>query len=79
MTFSKRRVDQKGGTMEIKDVILTRVSERGISIAELARRSSVNYQLLRNSLHSDRLLKADELIRVSAELGLEIADYAKAS
>lgn len=50
-------------------------SERGISIAELARRAGMTPNALGESLRGNRMLTAEELIRISAILGIELWNY----
>lgn len=62
---------------EAYQVVAARVKSTGISAAELARRTSIHPVLLRNSLHGKRGLRADELVKLSRELGLEISDFSE--
>lgn len=65
--------------MIANEVVAERVKRRGITNAELGRRVNIHPELLRRSLMGVRPFKADELIRLSAELGLEMSDFYKAS
>lgn len=60
---------------EAYTVVNERVKKIGISAAELGRRTEINAVLLRNSLCGKRGIKADELVRLSRELGLELSDF----
>lgn len=61
--------------MQAYEVVSRRVERTGITVAELARRVDIDHQLLRRSLHGERVLKADELVRLSRELGLRLSDF----
>ena len=61
----------------IIDVINDRKNERGISLAELARRTSVDYEALRVTLEGNRHLRATEFISLCQELELSLADFTK--
>lgn len=61
--------------MTAAEVIAARVNRVGISIAELARRTDIHPELLRRSLNGERVIKADELIRLCVELELSLADF----
>lgn len=61
--------------MQAYEVVARRVKGVGIPVSELARRTDINAVLLRNSLHGKRGMKADELVRLSLELGLEMSDF----
>ena len=62
---------------EAYQVIAEKVESTGITAAELARRTSIHPVLLRNSLHGKRGLRADELVKLSRELNLEMSDFAE--
>lgn len=64
--------------MQAYEVVSRRVERTGISVAELARRTEINRLLLHRSLHGTRVLKADELVRLSRELNLEMSDFEEA-
>lgn len=61
--------------MKAFEVIEAAVRERGIPVAELARRTNTNAELLRRSLSGDRRIAADEFIALCRELGLSIEDF----
>lgn len=58
-------------------IISAEVTRRGMSVAELSRRSGIKHELLRRSLCGDRRLQADEFIALCAELGLRLDDFAE--
>lgn len=62
--------------MTIEDVISERVESIGITAAELARRCQMDAQLLRRSLDGKRSIKSIELVRLCAQLGLTLDDFA---
>lgn len=62
---------------EAYQVIFEKAKSTGISAAELARRTEIHPVLLRNSLHGKRGLRANELVKLSRELGLEMSDFAE--
>ena len=57
------------------ETINEKKAERGISLAELSRRTGIEYEALRTSLSGDRNLKATEFIDLCRELSLEISDF----
>lgn len=61
--------------MQAYEVVSRRVERTGITVAELARRTSIDHMALRSSLHGKRALKADELIRLASELDLKMSDF----
>lgn len=65
--------------MKIYEVIAKSVRERGISVSELGRRTGINDGFLRNSLYGRRGLKAEELVKLSRELNLEMSDFYEAA
>lgn len=62
--------------MTIEDVVRDRIEERGITVAETARRCPMNDQLLRRSLYGKRAIKSIELVRLCFVLGLTFEDFA---
>ncbi|MDJ1650050.1 MULTISPECIES: helix-turn-helix domain-containing protein [Gordonibacter] len=50
--------------------------ERGISVAELARRIGVDRKRLWRVLNGERVMRADELVRLCAELGVGLERFA---
>lgn len=65
----------KGGVMTVLSTINERRHKYGMPIAELARRTDIDYQALRSSLNGERRLSASELLRVCSELGLSLEDF----
>lgn len=61
--------------MTIEDVLREKIEDRGISIAETARRSSMNAELLRRSLNGMRPIKSAELVRLCNVLELSFDDF----
>lgn len=61
--------------MEMHEVLEAKRDERGISFAELARRTDVNYDVLNRAFKGMSMLKGDQLIRVCRELHLDITDF----
>ena len=49
--------------------------ERGISVAELARRTNISYEALRVSLKGKRGITAPELVSLCRELNLDVDDF----
>lgn len=58
--------------MKAYEVIDKRVQERGISNAELSRRTGIDNELLRRSLAGNRRIAADEFVVLCRELNLDI-------
>lgn len=50
--------------------------ERGISVAELARRVGVDRKRLWRVLNGERAMRADEFVRLCAELRVGLASFA---
>lgn len=65
--------------MKAYEVIARRVNDRGISMAELARRVGMNSELLRRCLIGERKIASDELIALCIELELDIPDFVSAA
>lgn len=65
--------------MKASEVVAYKTDQAGISIAKLAQLTGIRYELLRRSLNGKRPLKADELVKCSKELKLEISDFINAS
>lgn len=61
--------------MTIAEVIRKASDERGISDAELSRRTGIEYQRLNNSLKGKRGITAPELVSLCRELDLSIDDF----
>ena len=61
--------------MTVLEVIKKAQTERGISVAELSRRTNIPYENLRVSLKGDRKITAPELVSLCRELNLDVADF----
>lgn len=65
--------------MEHIDLIAARMEqarwERGISVAELARRIGVDRKRLWRVLNGERAMRADEFVRLCAELGVGLGRF----
>ena len=61
--------------MEIYEVIRAKQSERGISTAELSRRTGIGYEQLRNSLRGERNITSEEFVALCIELQMSIDDF----
>ena len=65
--------------MEHIDLIAARMEqarwERGISVAELARRVGVDRKRLWRVLNGERAMRADEFVRLCAELGVGLGRF----
>lgn len=61
--------------MKSYEVISRRVERTGITVAELARRASLDQGLLRRTLIGQRCMKADELVSLCRVLELELSDF----
>lgn len=61
--------------MTILEVIKNAQNERGISTAELSRRTSIDYEALRVSLKGNRGITAPELVSLCKELHLDVSDF----
>lgn len=61
--------------MAVYEVIKEAQTKRGISTAELARRTNISYEALRVSLKGDRGITAPELVALCRELELDVGDF----
>lgn len=61
--------------MNISEVISKRRRERGISYAELSRRTRINEDMVSRFCNGKSMPKGDQLIRICAELELDIDDF----
>lgn len=61
--------------MDVSAVLERRRVDRGITVAELARRTSVSYDVLTRTLKGSSMVKGDQLIRICRELRLEVSDF----
>lgn len=57
------------------EVLNRNIKDRGIPVSELARRTSLDPELLRRSLAGQRRLRADEFVRLCLELKLDTKDF----
>ena len=64
---------------QIIEVINEKKTERGISLAELSRRTGIEYEALRVTLEGNRNLRATEFIDLCSELGLDLSDFEKSA
>lgn len=62
--------------MAVFEVIQKARDERGITDAELSRRTGIEYQSLNNSLKGKRNITAPELVTLCRELDLNLSDFA---
>ena len=60
---------------ETYEVVAERINDRGITVAELARRVGMKSELLRRSLSGERKLYSSEFVPICRELDLEIDDF----
>lgn len=63
--------------MNVQNVIKESQERRGISTAELARRTGIEYEALRTSLRGERGITAGEFVSLCRELNLNLADFEK--
>lgn len=61
--------------MNVSKAISAKVEQRGISCAELARRTDMNKEVLRRCLRGKRAIRADELLRLCSELDMSMSDF----
>ena len=61
--------------MNVSKVISSKAERRGISCAELARRTGMNKEVLRRCLRGKRAIRADELLRLCSELEMSMSDF----
>lgn len=62
-------------SMTVLDVIREARDKRGITTAELARRTNIDYEALRVSLKGKRGITGPELISLCRELDLDVDDF----
>lgn len=63
--------------MQVYEVIEKKRDEVGISTAELARRTGIEYQNLWVSLKGDRRIPAPEFVELCKQLNLNIEDFSE--
>ena len=61
--------------MTVLEVIKQAKDSRGISTAELSRRTNIKYEALRTSLKGDRKVTGPELVSLCRELDLDVEDF----
>ena len=61
--------------MSVSSVIADRQNERGISYAELSRRTGINEDMVARFCKGLSMPKGDQLIRLCRELNLDIDDF----
>ena len=61
--------------MNVSKVVLSQAKRRGISCAELARRTGMNKEVLRRCLNGTRAIRADELLRLCSELEMDMSNF----
>lgn len=61
--------------MHANEIIAHKRDERGMTIAELSRRTGIDYESLRVSLAGNRKLTGDELVSLCRVLNLDLADF----
>lgn len=65
--------------MTVLEVIQKARDERGITDAELSRRTGIEYQSLNNALKGKRGITGPELVSLCKELNLSISDFTEDS
>ena len=60
---------------QIIEVINGKKDSRGISLAELARRTGIEYEALRTALEGKRNMRASEFLCLCQELDLTLSDF----
>jgi transcriptional regulator with XRE-family HTH domain len=65
--------------MNIGTTIEKKRIERGISYAELSRRTKINEDMIARFCKGQSMPKGDQLIRLCYELELDVGDFRKAS
>ena len=61
--------------MTVLDVVRNAQEKRGITVAELSRRTGIKYESLRVSLDGKRNITGPELVSLCKELELDISDF----
>lgn len=61
--------------MTVIEVVKAAKDARGITTAELARRTGLNYQAIQTAFKGTRRLMAHELVSLCQELDLNISDF----
>ena len=71
---SIRRNDERS-EMNVSETLESRKQERGISYAELARRTDINEDMVSRFCKGTSKPRGDQLLRMAAELDLEVEDF----
>lgn len=61
--------------MGVVETIERTRTERGMSVAELSRRTGIEYENLRVSLKGERKIPAPEFVKLCRQLDLEVEDF----
>lgn len=61
--------------MQVVDVVESRREQYGMPVAELSRRTGIEYQALNNALNKKRGLSASELVLLCRALDLDIESF----
>lgn len=61
--------------MNIAEVLEAKRAERGITIAELSRRTEIPYDTVIRSMKGQTMPKGDQLLKLCRELGLKFSDF----
>ena len=61
--------------MNISNVLSRRKEERGISYAELARRTFINEDMVSRFMNGTSMPKGDQFLRLCKELDLDFSDF----
>lgn len=60
--------------MDTQKALYAYMRARGISIAFVAAKAGIAYELLRRSLKEERVMSADELVKVLSALGITLEE-----
>lgn len=63
------------GLVNVSGPVEAKRKEIGISVAELSRRTEINYDVLIRALKGTGTLKGDQLLLLCRELGLGFSDF----
>ena len=58
--------------MKIQAALYQYIREHGINITFIASKAGLKYELLRRSLRCERLMSADEFVKIIQALGIDI-------
>lgn len=62
-------------SVNVADPLEAKRKEIGIPVAELARRTGINYDVLIRALKGKTMLKGDQLLLLCEELGLDFSAF----